>query len=115
LCRVLTPTEEGDITPDSVLQRASLLRALLTGIDALERITARAGRRSQLPVNVGRPWETHEEETLVAEFKAGIDLGAIAVAHGRTVRAIQLRLAALGMAPQPSDPLFQQQSDGKGS
>jgi DNA-binding NarL/FixJ family response regulator len=80
-----------------VLHHADVLRALLTGLTALEQTAARAQRRSQLPDNVGQAWTTEEESRLVAAFKSGDSAIAIARQHGRTLRAIEARLEKLGL------------------
>jgi predicted component of type VI protein secretion system len=90
------------LAPDSVLQRASILRALLAGASALQVSESRAARRAQLPPNVGRPWDAAEEAELVGRFKSGFALDEIARVHERTVRAIQVRLGRLGLAPAVS-------------
>ena len=80
----------------SVFQHADVLRALLAGSAALGAAESRAARRAHLPTNVGQPWDSTEEETLLAAFRSGTPVETLAQTHGRTVRAIQLRLAQLG-------------------
>jgi len=89
--------------PDSILNRSDVMRALLTASVAIERTMSRAARRAQLPSNVGRSWEKDEEDTLVAAFKSGNAVAAIAARHGRTVRAIEARLEKLGLMSSPGD------------
>ena len=91
------PVTGEELPRETVLQHADVLRALLTGLSALEQTTARAQRRAQLPDNVGRAWTTEEESRLLAAFKKGDSPVAIAKQHGRTLRAIEARLEKLGL------------------
>jgi hypothetical protein len=91
------PTTGAELEAGTVLQRADVLRALLAGVAALEQLSARAQRRAQLPENVGLPWTSDEERTLISEFQAGDPLTDIAAKHGRTLRAIEARLERLGL------------------
>jgi hypothetical protein len=97
LVQGVDPTTGAELEAGTVLQRADVLRALLAGVAALEQISARAQRRAQLPENVGLPWSSDEERTLVAEFQSGDTLSDIAAKHGRTLRAIEARLERLGL------------------
>lgn len=88
----------GDLLPpECVVHRPDVLRALLTGVAAIDQVAARAQRRAQLPDNVGCVWTTGEEERLVAAFKAGESPAIIARKHERTLRAIEARLEKLGL------------------
>jgi hypothetical protein len=89
------------VPPDSILNRSDVLRALLTASVAIERMMSRAARRAQQPSNVGHSWDKDEEDTLVAAFKSGDSVAAIAARHGRTVRAIEARLEKLGLMSSP--------------
>lgn len=91
------PLTGEELPPGTVLQRAEVIRALLAGVTALESSSARALRRANLPRNVGRPWTTAEEQQLIASFRAGEDLRAIAADHGRTLNAVESRLEKLGL------------------
>jgi len=91
------PTTNQPLPPDSILNRADVLRALLTASTTIDDALARAARRAQLPGNVGRAWEKAEEETMVAAFKAKETIASIAARHGRTPRAIEARLERLGI------------------
>ncbi len=97
LVQGVDPTTGAELEAGTVLQRADVLRALLAGVAALEQISARAQRRAQLPENVGLPWSSDEERTLVSEFQSGDSLADIAAKHGRTLRAIEARLERLGL------------------
>ena len=69
LIQGIDPVTGEELSRETVLQHADVLRALLVGLSALEMTAARALRRSQLPDNVGQAWTTEEESRLVAEFK----------------------------------------------
>jgi hypothetical protein len=90
--------QSGEPVPrDSIIHRTDVLRAMLTGLAALELTAARAQRRAQLPEKVGQAWTTEEEKELVTAFKSGESPEGIAQKHGRTLRAIEARLEKLGL------------------
>src|SRR3954466_11638449 len=97
LIQGVDPFDGNELPSGTVLQNADVLRALLAGVAALEQDAARASRRAQLPRNIGRSWTDDENTKLVTAFKAGESLGEIAIAHGRTLRAIEARLEKLGL------------------
>jgi hypothetical protein len=97
LIQGIDPVTREELPPETVLQRADVLRALLAGLSALELTAARAQRRAQLPDNVGQAWTTEEEHRLVTAFKSGDLPPTIACNHGRTLRAIEARLEKLGL------------------
>jgi hypothetical protein len=84
------------LATDSVLQRAGVLRALLAGATVLRASEDRTVRRASRPSNRGKSWDDAEVEALLVRFKSGAALEEIAQMHGRTVRAIRLRLERLG-------------------
>lgn len=88
---------------DSVVQDPGVIRALLSGMTALNAVEARAARRAQLPKNVGLPWTELELASVRREFEGGQPIEEIARAHGRSARAITHRLAMLGLVAE-SDP-----------
>jgi len=90
--------DSGERLPaECVVHRSDVIRALLLGMGAIDATNARAKRRAQLPKNVGRDWTTKEEEQLRSEFAAKEPVSAIAVRHGRTLRAIEARLQMMGL------------------
>ena len=97
LIQGIDPVSGEELSRETVLQHADVLRALLAGLSALEHTAARAQRRAQLPDNVGQTWTTEEESRLVAAFKSGDSPVVIAREHGRTLRAIEARLEKLGL------------------
>jgi hypothetical protein len=101
-----TDPETGEPLPtDSVLQRAGVLLALLAGATALRPSQERTVRRASLPLNVGKSWDDAEMDALLMMFKSGTALEEIAEVHGRTVRAIRLRLEHLGVL-EPALPFL---------
>lgn len=96
--------EPGSLEPlpaGSVVHRAGVLRALLAGVAALERVEVGSTRRAALPDNAGRTWSDGKDSRLVAAFKAGEPPQAIAEGHSRTLRASEDRLQRMGLlAPE---------------
>jgi hypothetical protein len=60
-----------------------VVRELLTAIDALESVNARALRRAQLPESVGKTGSEQEERQLREEFAGGELVPLIATKHSR--------------------------------
>ena len=85
----------GEALPEeSCYQSAKVLRALLAGIEALERTAKRKTR--VLPAGAGKPWDGEEDESLVADFESGTAIAELAQMHQRTEGAIRSRLLKLG-------------------
>jgi len=91
------PRSGEELPPDSVLQRAPVIRALLLAKEAITSVTERQARRNLLPKCVGKPWTQEEEERLSSAYKAGASITALAKEHLRTERAIEARLIRLGL------------------
>ena len=91
------PGQGSALPADTALNRVDVVRALLTGIEALDAMSARAQRRAQLPESVGKAWSETEGGQLRDEFARGEPVTLIAAEHGRTVRAIEARLERLGL------------------
>lgn len=85
----------GEALPDeSCYQSAKVLRALLAGIEALEKAAKRKSR--PLPAGAGKPWDAEEDQSLIGEFERGISVPDLAQMHQRTEGAIRSRLIRLG-------------------
>ena len=85
----------GEALPEeSCYRSAKVLRALLAGIEALEKVAKRKER--VLPVAAGKPWDAEEDESLVADFVSGTSIAELAQMHERTEGAIRSRLMRLG-------------------
>jgi hypothetical protein len=65
------PATSCDLPKDSILNRVDVIRALLSSVDAIEQVTARAARRALLPDGVGQPWTEEEEHRLRESFANG--------------------------------------------
>ena len=91
------PRSQQPLPSGSIVHAPNVLRALLLAVSALEASTARTRRRAALPPNVGREWTAAEEAQLRAELRGQDPLKAIAARHGRSVRAIELRLRKVGI------------------
>ena len=88
------PLTGEELPSDSCYQSAKVLRALLSGIEALEKGEQRKSR--VLPGGAGKAWDAEEDESLVADFESGITMAAMAETHDRTEGAIRSRLMRLG-------------------
>ena len=88
------PLSGAELPEESCYQSAKVLRALLAGIDALEKSAARKTRL--LPAGAGKPWDADEDEALVSDFETVTTIGDLAQNHQRTEGAIRSRLMKLG-------------------
>jgi len=79
---------------ESCYQSAKVLRALLAGIEALEKADQKKSR--VLPGAAGKPWDAEEDASLVADFESGTAIAELAQTHQRTEGAIRSRLMRLG-------------------
>ena len=96
------PETGEELAEGSVMQRADVMRAMLAGLAALTAQMQRASRRSALPPNIGKTWSEKESARLLAAFKKGETVEALAESHGRSVRAIEARLEKQGLL-SPAD------------
>jgi len=97
LIRGVHPATGADLPPDAVLHDATVIRALLAALAALDANVAREARRQSLPPSIGKPWSEEEKQQLIGEFESGMPKEAIAKTHGRTLRAIESRLEVMGL------------------
>lgn len=97
LIQGVDPFSGEELAAGTVLHQADVLRAMLAGVAALEQGAARSARRAQLPMNVGRPWTQMEELALINAAQGKHLPEDIAKQHGRTLRAIEVRLEKLGL------------------
>ena len=81
----------------SILHTPDVLRALLLAVNALQAAAARERRRAALPPNVGREWTHSEDSALRLELAGEVSITAIASRHGRSIRAIELRVRKMGL------------------
>lgn len=81
----------------TVLQHPEVLRAIFAGITALQYTQSRTQRRRALPQKNGLPWSHEDLEELRRAFLNGAQVAELAAQHGRTVRAVEIRLEKLGL------------------
>ena len=81
---------------DSPYQHADTVRALYLALDGLEKLKRSAERQKTLPPGAGRAWTPDEEQKLLQQFDAKVDVTAIANQLNRTTGAIWSRLEKLG-------------------
>lgn len=97
LTQGIHPKSGADLPEDSVVNEIETHRAMATALLAIDQVSARLTRRSQLPGSVGKTWSDREEQSLRKEFEGGDSIEQIAKKHGRTTRAIEARLAKIGL------------------
>lgn len=91
------PESREELPPETVLHRATVIRALLVAKEAIATVSARKARRNLLPQCVGQTWSPEEEGRLATAYKNGVSIAALAKDHKRTERAIEARLIRLGL------------------
>jgi hypothetical protein len=91
----------GEVMPeDSPYNAPPVIRALFAVSHALDETAPAAARSPRTPpANAGKPWLQEEDDQLEAAFAAGAELKQIAQQLGRTLFAIEARLAKLGKLP----------------
>lgn len=87
----------GEILPvESLLQRASIVRAMTRAVRALQAAERAEARKKKLPGRAGRPWTGEEDEQLLSSFDLGALPKDLAGQHERTIGAIRSRLLKHG-------------------
>ena len=97
LVQGIHPKTGDELPEDSVANDIDVSRAMATAVLALDQMSARLARRAQLPESVGKAWTEEEQQRLRNEFTGNEPIQHIATKHGRTVRAIEVRLERLGL------------------
>ena len=93
----------GEVLPaSSVYQQADTVRALYLALEGLDRLKRSKARKTAGPPMSGQPWTTEEEQEVLRDFDAKIDVDDIAAKHQRTTGSIWSRLQKLGRV-QPKD------------
>lgn len=64
----LDPIDKGELPKTSIVNNIEVNHAIGTAVMAVDQLSTRIQRRSQLPSNVGRPWTKDEEEVVVGAF-----------------------------------------------
>jgi DNA-binding NarL/FixJ family response regulator len=94
------PENSQPLSPDSILLRPQVVKALNRGLSALAQ--QEEWERNK-PTNAGKYWSREEEAKVCEEVRQGIDFHEIAKTHNRTVGSIVARLVKLGkIAPKTS-------------
>lgn len=93
----LDPETGAELPEGAIVNRIVVNRSMNVAVTALEQVEARMLRRAQLPESVGKTWTAEEEQQLRSEFANSEPIPSIATHHGRTVRAIEVRLEMLGL------------------
>ena len=81
---------------DSPYQNADTVRALYLALDGLDRVKRSKTRQHDGPPKAGKPWTTEEEQRVLDQFDAHVDVSKIAQELERTEGAIWARLEKLG-------------------
>ncbi|MDA3873358.1 MAG: hypothetical protein PF795_05305 [Kiritimatiellae bacterium] len=93
----------GETLPASnVFQQADTVRALHLALEGLSKLKRVKERKANEPPNSGQPWTPEEEQEVLRQFDAKMDVEDIAAKHHRTKGAIWSRLEKLGRV-QPRD------------
>lgn len=90
------------LPPSSVYQQADTVRALYLALDGLSKLKRVKERKANEPPNSGQPWTPSEEQEVLRQFDAKMDVEEIASKHQRSKGAIWSRLEKLGRV-QPRD------------
>jgi hypothetical protein len=80
----------------SPYQQADTVRALYLALDGLDRLKRVKERQADGPPKAGRPWTKDEEQRMLQQFDAKVDVAAIAQELNRTSGAIWARLEKVG-------------------
>ena len=90
----------GNSLPDSdPCQNPHVVRALHLANRALARQDELTRKKRDIPEHAGKPWSDDEDRRLAEAFDAKTPIKELASRHGRTVSAIEARLAKLGKLP----------------
>lgn len=90
------PTTGERLPSSSVYQQADTVRALHLALEGLDRLKRVKERVHSGPPNAGRPWTKDEEDKMLQQFDAKVDVAAIAQELNRTTGAIWARLEKVG-------------------
>jgi hypothetical protein len=102
------------LPPSSVYQQADTVRALHLALEGLARLKRVKERVHSGPPNAGRPWTKDEEDKMLRQFDAKVDVAVIAQELNRTTGAIWARLEKVGRI-QRKDFARPERVEGAGS
>jgi hypothetical protein len=92
----LNPFTGEVFSTDSVYQHPEMVRALYRALSAMEIQARREKRKRNLPENAGRPWTDEDEQQLLKDFDAGVEIRDLARQFKRTYGSIEARLEMHG-------------------
>lgn len=98
------PTTGERLPPSSVYQQADTVRALHLALEGLDRLKRHKDRIQSGPPKAGRPWTKDEEQRMLQQFDAKVDVTAIAQELNRTTGAIWARLEKVGRIQRKDYP-----------
>jgi len=91
----LDPETKQPLSTDSIYQRPTIIRALCTAFELMDRAAQNRERKRRLPSNAGKPWTRSEDAKLCQRFDRGEKVFSMAMQHNRTVGSIAARLVRL--------------------
>jgi hypothetical protein len=98
------PTTGERLPSSSVYQQADTVRALHLALEGLDRLKRHKDRVQSGPPKAGRPWTKDEEDKMLRQFDAKVDVAAIAQELNRTTGAIWARLEKVGRIQRKDYP-----------
>jgi hypothetical protein len=119
--------ELGPTTAWKVLRRPEIIRALLLGARAVDRLAevgevewwrlalqapALGASKQAIPgqARAGQAWSASEDNTLLRSYDSGVPIERLANLHGRSSRSIAARLVRLGRINERSDVFLRAQA-----
>lgn len=96
LANGINPYTGKDLSEKSIIRKPQTVQALRIATERLSGFQQFDITRSKSSQNRGTPWTKDEEKRMVSAFKKGTSIDVIAKVHGRTNRAIEMRLEKLG-------------------
>jgi len=93
------------LNPGSPIESSEVIRALHAALVAIDNEARRRERKSALPDNAGKAWNTEEDQALGDQFDSGRPVADIAKSLQRTRGSITSRLVTLGKVPDGQSAL----------
>jgi hypothetical protein len=90
------------LSPGSPIESADVVRALHVAVSAIDHEARKQERKSALPSNAFRPWNTKDDHTLSDLFDSGRSVADIANTFQRTKGSIASRLVRFGEGHRPA-------------
>jgi len=92
----INPLSDEPLPSNSLCLNDDIQRALQAAIPALESKIKADIRKSNLPINAGKPWNSEEDQQLTDAFDNGDSIVTLVEYHQRTKGSITSRLGKLG-------------------